>query len=96
VLGFTPTLGQSGVATDEVYHMPIATTLTIILSSNKTFVFHHLFNEDGQSLIELLKGDKLDQMLLKFVPLFSPSILNFIISLKHRSNNSSSIDCILR
>jgi hypothetical protein len=81
---------------DEVYHMPTTTTSTITLSANKTFFFHHLFNEDGQSLIKLLKGEKLDQMLLKFAPLFSPSILNFITSLKHCSSNSSSIDCILK
>jgi hypothetical protein len=31
--------------------------------------------------MELLKGEKLDQMLLKFAPLCSPSIRNLIVSL---------------
>jgi hypothetical protein len=80
----------------EVYRTPIATTLVIALSVNKTFLSHHLFNEDGQGLIELLKGEKLDQMLLKFTSLCSPSIHNLITSLKHRSSNSNSTNYILK
>jgi hypothetical protein len=46
--------------------------------------------------MELLKGEKLNQMLLNFVPLRSPSIRNLIVSLKHRPNNFDSINCILK
>jgi hypothetical protein len=31
----------------------------IVLVANKTFLFHHLFNEDGEGLMELLKNKKL-------------------------------------
>jgi len=87
---------MKNMVVDEVYHTPIVTTLAITLSTNKTFFPHHLFNKDGQSPIELFKGEKLDQMLLKFAPLCSLGIHNFITSLKHHSSNSSSIDCILK
>jgi hypothetical protein len=41
---------------DEVYRTPIPTNLAIILFMSKTFLFHHLFNEDGsKGPIELLK-----------------------------------------
>jgi len=81
---------------DKVYHMPITTTLTIILSTNKTFLFCHLFNEDGKGLVEVLKGQKLDQMMLKFVPLCSFGIHKFIASLKHCLSTFNSIDYILK
>jgi hypothetical protein len=58
--------------------------------------FHHLFNEDGKGPMEILKGEKLDQMLLKFVPLCSPKIRNVIASLKHHPGNFNSIDYILK
>jgi hypothetical protein len=35
---------MNNMVVDEVYHTPIATTSTITLSTNKTFLFHHLFN----------------------------------------------------
>jgi len=60
------------------------------------FLSYHLFNENGKVLVELFKGEKLCQILLKFTPLCSPSIHNLIISLKHRPNNSNSIDCTLK
>jgi hypothetical protein len=80
---------------DKVCHTPTTTTSTIALFTNKTFLSCHLFKKDGQGLVELLKGEKL-QMLLKFSPLCSPSIRNLIASLKHRPNNFESIDCILK
>ncbi len=46
--------------------------------------------------MELHKGEKLDQMLLKFTPLCSPSIHNLVASLKHCPGNFGSIDCILK
>ncbi len=87
---------MKNMVADEVCRTPFTTTLTIVLSTNKTFLSRHLFNEDGQGLVELFKGEKLDQMLLKFVLLCSPSIHNLIVSLKHCFNNSSSIDDVLK
>jgi hypothetical protein len=81
---------------DEVCRTLIATTLAIILFSNKTFLSHHLLNEDGKGPMELFKGEKLDQMLLKFAPLCSSGLHNLMASLKHHPSNSSSIDCILK
>ncbi len=81
---------------DEVCHISTNTTLAIALSMRKTFLSHHLFNEDGEGPMELLKGEKLDQMLLKFTLLCSPGIRNLIISLKHRPGNFGSIDYILK
>jgi hypothetical protein len=49
-----------------------------------------------KGLVELLKGEKLNQMLLKFAPLCFFNIRNLIISLKHCPNNSSSFDYILK
>jgi len=61
---------------------------------SKAFLFHHLFNEDGKGLVELLKGEKLNQTLLKFAPLCSLGIRNQIISLKHLFDNLNSLDYI--
>jgi len=77
---------------NKVYCMPIATTLAIALFVSKTFLSHHLFNEDGQGLVELLKGENLNKMLLKFTPLCSPDIHNFITSLNHHLSNSNSLN----
>jgi hypothetical protein len=63
--------------------MLIATILAIALSASKTFFFCHLFKKDGEGHVELLKGEKLNQMLLKFDPLCFLGIHNLIISLKH-------------
>ncbi len=52
---------------DEVCHTP-TTSLTIVLFMNKTSFLRHLFNKDGKSFVELLKGEKLNQTLLKFIP----------------------------
>ncbi len=43
-----------------VCHMPISTTLVIALSTSKTFLSRHLFNEDGKGPMEVLKDEKLD------------------------------------
>jgi hypothetical protein len=51
---------------------------------------------DGEGLMELLKGEKLNQSLLKFVLLCFFNIHSSIVSLKHRPRNSSSIGCILK
>jgi hypothetical protein len=87
---------MNNMVAKKVCHTPIATTLAIALSTNKTFFSHHLFNEDGEGLMEVFKGEKLDQTLLRFIPLSSPSICNLIASLKHHPNNLGSIDYILK
>jgi hypothetical protein len=46
--------------------------------------------------MEFLKGEKLNQMLLKFTPLCSPSIRNLIVSLKHSFDNLGSFDYIFK
>jgi hypothetical protein len=48
---------------NEVYCTPTATILTILLFANKIFFFHHLFNKDEKGHVDLLKGEKLDQIL---------------------------------
>jgi hypothetical protein len=58
---------------DEVYHTSTLTSLTIALFMNKTFLFRHLFNEDGKGHVEFFKGEKLNQTLLKFIPLCFPN-----------------------
>ncbi len=42
-----------------MFHTPNVTPFAIALVVCKTFLFDHLFNEDGDSLMELLKGNKL-------------------------------------
>jgi hypothetical protein len=48
--------------------------LSIALAANKLFFFEHLLNEDGEGLVELLKINKLRQVMDKFIALFSPNI----------------------
>jgi hypothetical protein len=81
---------------DEVCCTPTTTTLAIALFMNKKFLSHHLLNKDGEGPMEFLKGEKLDQTLLKFIPLCFTSICNIIASLKHCLGNSGSIDYILK
>ncbi len=66
---------------NEVCHTPTTTSLTIALFANKSFLSRHLFDEDGKGLVELFKGEKLNQTLLKFIPLCSLGIWNLITSL---------------
>jgi hypothetical protein len=81
---------------DEVYCARIVTSSTIVFSQSKTFLFHHLINKDGKGHVEFLKGEKLNQTLLKFAPLCSFGIHNLIASLKHHFNNLGSFDCIFK
>jgi hypothetical protein len=39
-----------------------ATTSTIFLSANKSFLAKHLFNDSGDDNLEVFKGDKLEQI----------------------------------
>jgi hypothetical protein len=76
----------------EVYCTLTITYSTIVLFGSKNFLFHPLFHGDGQGLVELLKGKKLNEKLLKFALLCSLNIQNLIVSLKHYPNNSGSLD----
>jgi hypothetical protein len=44
--------------------------------------------------MEFLKGEKLNQAMLKFIPLCSPNIHNLILSIKHCPGNMGSLDSI--
>jgi hypothetical protein len=68
----------------KALRIPNVTSFVIALATNKTFFSPHLFNEDGQGTIELLKGDKFHEISLKFILLCSPNIHNIISSVKHR------------
>jgi hypothetical protein len=79
----------------EVLCMPNAMSSIMTLVVSKTFLFCHLFNEIGQGIVELLKGDKFNETLLEYVPLCPPNIHNLISSIKHCLGNMGSIDSIL-
>jgi hypothetical protein len=81
---------------DKVYRTSTATILAITLFVSKTFLFKHLFGNNGKGHVELLKGEKLDPTLLNFSLLCFPNICNSIASLKHHSDNLSSINYILK
>jgi hypothetical protein len=68
---------------------------TIALNVIKSFLAHHLFNEDGEGLVEILQGEKLDKVINKFQPLCSPKIQNLIASFKHNANSKDPMDNIL-
>lgn len=79
---------------EEVLCMPNVTSSAIALVASKMFLFHHLFNEDGNVFVELLKGENFNQTMLMFVPLCSPNICNLISLFKHRMRNMDSLDSI--
>jgi hypothetical protein len=56
---------------------------TIPLATSKTFLSKHLLNEDGEGLMEVLKGDKLHLMMDKFIALSSPNVYNLVASFEH-------------
>jgi hypothetical protein len=63
------------VVVEKVFRMPNFTSFAITLIVNKTFLYH-LFNENGEGPIELLKGEKFNQTMSTFAPLCP---LTFII-----------------
>ncbi len=79
---------------NKVYHTSITTSSAIVLFVSKSFFSRYLFNEDGKGFMELFKGEKLDKMLIKFIPLCFPNIHNLITSLKHCLDNPSSFDIL--
>jgi hypothetical protein len=51
-----------------------ATTSAIVLAASIIFLLEHLLNEDGQGLVEVFKGDKLHQVMDKFLALSFPNV----------------------
>ncbi len=64
------------------------------MATSKTFLAKHLLNENGEGLVEFLKGNKLHQVMDKFVTLCSPNI-KMVASFKHHPTNKGEIDNIL-
>jgi len=62
------------------------------LNASKTFLAHHLFNENGEGPMEILQGEKLAKVMDKFQPLCSPNIQNLIISFKHNASTRGPMD----
>jgi hypothetical protein len=79
----------------KVSWTPRATTSTIALVVNNLFFSKHLLNEDGEGLVEVLKGNKLHQMMDMFIALFLPNVWNFLAPFKHRPRNRWYIFSIL-
>jgi len=55
----------------------------------------HSFNGDGEGLLEFLKGNKLHQVMDKFMTLCCPNVRNLVALFKHHPNNKGYIDNIL-
>ncbi len=76
-------------------HMPNVASSTISLAASTMFLFRHLFNEDGEVPMEVLKDGKLNQTMSMFLPLCYLNIRNLISSIKHRSRNMGFLTSIL-
>ncbi len=72
-----------------------AKCFAITLNGSKSFLAHHLFNENGKGPMEILPGEKLDKVMEKFQPLCSFNIQNLIASFKHNASTRSPVDNIL-
>lgn len=79
----------------EVIHTLGAKNSIFFLFVNKAFMSQYLFNEDGNNLVEVVKGKQLNNVMDKFIPLKSSNIFNFITSFKHYPTNRGYIDNIL-
>jgi hypothetical protein len=62
------------LAQGEVFHTPNAKNFVIALATSKMYFVQHLFNEDGDGLVEHLKGDKFHKVMDKFIPLNTSNI----------------------
>jgi hypothetical protein len=74
--------------------MRMGNVLPKLVVSN-TFMSHHLFNEGGQCTVKFLKSGKLNETLLKFVPVCFFNIHNLSSLVKHHLGKMGSIDSIL-
>ncbi len=80
---------------EEVFCTSRATALTITLVASKTFLPEHLFDKDGKGQVEVFKGDKLHQVMDKFIMLSSPDVWNLVASFKYRPGNKRHVSSIL-
>ncbi len=71
------------------------TPLAIVLATSKTFLSRDLLNEDVDGSMELLKGDKLCQVMDKFTTLCSSNVNNLFASFRHPLGNRGYISSIL-
>jgi hypothetical protein len=69
---------------EKMFHTPWGTLSTIVLVASKCFLSEHLLNENGKGPMEVLKDDKLHQVMDKFIALSSPNIWNLIVYFKHQ------------
>jgi len=69
----------------EVNRMLDAKISTISLSASKTFLVTHLFDESGDGLVDLLKGEYLKQIQDKISKLNSSNLCNMVPSFNHHS-----------
>jgi hypothetical protein len=72
-----------------------ATTSAIVLAASIIFLLEHLLNEEGQGPVEVFNGDKLHQVMDKFLALSFPNVQNLIVSFKHRPGNRRYVFSIL-
>jgi hypothetical protein len=79
----------------EVNQTPNTNAFAITLASNKTFLFKHLWNDDSEGPMELLKGKRLHKGMENFFTLCSPNVWNLIASLKHYPRIQGYINNIL-
>jgi hypothetical protein len=77
------------------FHAPYVTNFAIDLIKSKTFLFVHLLIEDGDGLVELLQGEKLNEVMDKFIKFYFPNIRNLISSLKHHPRSQGYLFNIL-
>jgi fructose-1-phosphate kinase PfkB-like protein len=63
--------------------------------SKQNLLIKHLFNEDGEGPVEVLKGNKLHQVMDKFMTLCCPNIRNLEALFKHHLDNKEYIDNIV-
>jgi hypothetical protein len=59
---------------NEVSRTPNVKNSTIGFFMSNSFLSQHLFNEDGDNPIELLKGEHLNKVMDNFMPLCFPNI----------------------
>jgi hypothetical protein len=79
---------------EEVNCTPNAKISMTSISANKTFLATHLLDESGNGHVELLKGEQLEKIQVKFFKLSLPNIRNLVASFKHHSRRGY-IDSIL-
>ncbi len=57
----------------QVSRTPDTKISTITLNANKAFLAHHLFNKNGEEHVEILKGEKLNEVMESSNPSILPT-----------------------